>query len=42
MPLPASGVDANGYMPVSAEQIASWFQGIEPGSYRGWREWLGE
>lgn len=34
------GVDANGFRPVSLDEILQWFDGIECSKRTGWQEWL--
>lgn len=34
------GVDANGFMPVSIEEILQYFNGVEPHGRVSWREWV--
>lgn len=33
------GVDANGYRPVSVEEVLAFFEGVEPRAYFDWRAW---
>lgn len=34
------GVDANGFRPVSLEEVYAWFDGVECSQRIGWQEWL--
>lgn len=34
------GVDANGYQPVSLEEIVKWFDGVECNGRADWRNWV--
>ena len=36
-----AGVDANGYAPVSADEVVRFFEGVEPSGGHHWREWGG-
>jgi calcineurin-like phosphoesterase family protein len=34
------GVDANGYGPVSLDQVRGWFEGVEQAGRTDWRDWV--
>lgn len=36
-----AGVDANGYAPVSADEVVRFFEGVEPSGEHHWRGWGG-
>ena len=36
------GVDANGYSPVSMEEILAWFEGVECRGRVKWKDWVDE
>lgn len=36
------GVDANGYSPVSMEEILAWFDGVECRGRVKWKDWVDE
>lgn len=36
------GVDANGYSPISMEEILAWFDGVECRGRVKWKDWVDE